>query len=265
MHGDTEANMMLAIVAAFKDEVSEYLKDGRFRVAHKDGNLTAYESETIPDVAVLEGGVGKDMAQVATQLAVDRYAPKLVVSAGFAAGAKTGMETGDLFVCDRLVAIEGPAYLWAQSDVRTAEAGRIHEMFDANGLAGQDYRLVGCLSVPQFVSNASMKAWLGKTFDVSLIDMECYWVNRTAEALRVPCVSVRAMLDPVEDAMPAFVGEVVNRHLGKRALKAVTYLSANPAEAPRLIGLMKQVKVARSALASFLTGLVAVRDSLAAP
>ncbi len=256
---------MLAIVAAFKDELSEYLKGGRFRVAYKDGNIRAYESEEFPDVAVLEGGIGKDMAQAATQLAVERYSPKLIVSAGFAAGAKREMETGDVFVCDRLVAIEGPAYLWAQSDVRTAESGRIQEMLDGSGPDGQGYRFAGCLNVPQFVSNASMKAWLGKTFDVSLIDMECYWVNQTAEALRVPCISVRAMLDPVEDAMPAFVGQVVDRRIAKRALKAVTYLSTNPAEAPRLIGLMKQVKVARSALAGFLTTIVAVRNSLATP
>ena len=55
-----------------------------------------------------------------------------------------------------------------------------------------------CLTVPQFISNSSMKAWLGRTFEVRLIDMESYWVNEAARGAGVPQLSVKVMLDPVE-------------------------------------------------------------------
>ncbi|MDP6070883.1 MAG: hypothetical protein QGG34_04860 [SAR202 cluster bacterium] len=255
---------MIAIVAAFKDEVSEYLNDGRFRVTHKEGRLKAYESDNFPKVVVLEGGIGKDLAQSAAHMAVERYGPELMVSAGFAAGAKTGVGTGDTFVCDRLIAIEGPAYLWAGSEVMETQLNSVHDMF-ASIPGGPAYKFAECLTVPQFVANASMKRWLGSTFNASLIDMEGFWVNQTAEEFGVPCVTVKATLDPVEQALPGFVGKIVDPQLSKRALRAALHLTVNPAEAPRLLGLRKQVRIARTALADLLGRIASASNNLAAP
>jgi hypothetical protein len=126
-----------------------------------------------------------------------------------------------------------------------------------------EYQVGACLTVPQFISNSSMKAWLGRTFEVRLIDMESYWVSEVARGAGVPQLSVKVMLDPVEESMPRFVGDTLSRARAYRAFRGAAYLARNPLEARRLIRLARQVKRSRTALANFLFRIVAAQTAFA--
>ena len=255
---------MLAIVAAFKDEISDYLRRGRYRLTVAEGRLRIYQSELVPEVVVSEGGVGKDLSQKGTLRIVERFRPDMVISAGFAGGAMTGANTGEAFFCDRLVAVDGPMYLWEKSEAVEHLDQELLERIRANIPGGAaEYQLGACLTVPQFISNSSMKAWLGRTFEVRLIDMESYWVNETARGAGVPQLSVKVMLDPVEESVPSFVGDTLSRSRARMAFKGATYLARNPLEARRVIRLASQVKRSRTALANFLFRIVAAQTAFA--
>ena len=176
----------------------------------------------------------------------------------------TGANTGDAFFCDRLVAVEGPLYLWEKSEAVEFLDHELLERIRVNIPGGAaEYRLGACLTVPQFISNSSMKAWLGRTFEVRLIDMESYWVNEAARSAGVPQLSVKVMLDPVEDSVPGFVGDTLYRSRAYRAFRGVAYLAGNPLEARSMFRLARQVKKSRTALANCLFRIVAAQTAFA--
>ena len=249
---------MLAIIAAFKEEVKDYLKRGGFRAAAREGSVIFYRSSSIPEVVVAEGGIGRRSAEEATTFLIESYKPDFIVCVGFAAGARVGLKPGDLFLCDRLLAIEGPAPLWradAAMERSLADVTFVDDMFNQKQGTHQVYVNGGCLSVPELVSGSSMKAWIGWTFPVNIIDMESYWVSETAAQHGIPHVVVRSVLDPVEQTLPAFVGKSMGDGGGLRWRRAVKYFVMKPREAPTLVHLAAQVKVASSSIGRFLVTL----------
>ena len=249
---------MLAIVAAFKDEVKDYIAARKFRVKVRDGSVRFYESKSTPEVVVVDGAVGRVRAVDAARSVIRRYSPDLILSAGFAGGVQQGLKAGDVFLCDRLMAIEGPAMFWELDDALERSAGQLSFL---DGLVqnaernGSSCRLSGCLSVPDMVQSSSMKSWIGPTFPVSIIDMESYWVNEVAAECNIPHAVVRTVLDPVEQTLPAFVGKGVTYEGARSWERAARYLVSRPTEAPRLLHLASQVRVARASLGKILTTL----------
>ena len=249
---------MLGIVTAFKDEVRGYLRHGGFRVVDRSGYLSYYLSKKHPDVVLVEGGIGRQRASEATRQLAERYEPELIVSAGFAGGVQEGLSTGDVFLCERVMSIEGPAAFW------NLDAANERLLVGDNILNGmptdladpyEGYASIGCLSVPQFVPTSSMKSWIGSTFPVSIIDMESYWVSETAASYGIPHMVVRSVLDPVGQTLPAFVEEAVGEDSGSNWARAVKYAIARPMETPKLLQLAGQARVARASLAEFLITL----------
>ena len=126
-----------------------------------------------------------------------------------------------------------------------------------NGEAMQwDFEYCGCMSVPQVVSNTQMKTWIGTTYPVSIIDMESYWVSEAAEAYGRPHTVVRSVLDPLEQTLPRFVGEMVSEGGKHKWMHAIRYVASNPTDTVHLLRLSQQVKAARASLGHFLARLV---------
>ena len=250
---------MLGIVAAFKEEVNHYLKSGGFRLVAREGGLRTYQSPT-GHLAVIVGGVGRKGAEEATRLLIDGYRPEFIVSAGFAGAVRKGIAPGDVFVCDRLMSIEGPAAFWQPENVKERspmDAGAME------GLAGSDgdharYALCGCLTVPQLVPSSEMKVWIGNTLPVSLVDMEGYWVSETAAASGIPHLMVRSVLDTVEQTLPEFVGVAMSMQRA-RWIRAARHLIRKPGEAPGLLRLARLAKVSAASLGDCLAELSAER------
>ena len=250
--------MVLAIIAAFHQEVSDYLKNSRFSVSDQRDYLRLYRSDLKPDVVVVEGGIGREKAEEATKLAIERYRPDYIVCAGFAGGVREGVKVGDLFLCDKLYSLEGPAPFWRPDSAgqrSIEELDAIGDLVDSGEGNTEDYSLCGCMSVPELASGANMKAWIGSTFPVRIIDMESYWVCETAASHGVRHMVVRSVLDPLEQTLPAFVGKAVDDESNRQWTKAVRYLVANPTHMPRLMSLLRQTRIARASLGRFLEAL----------
>ena len=99
---------MLAILAALRQEIRDYVGPRGFSETAREGGTRFYQSPAARDVVVVEGGVGRTRAEKATRQTVERFRPDLIVSAGFAGAVKPGLSTSDLILCDRVWAAEGP-------------------------------------------------------------------------------------------------------------------------------------------------------------
>ena len=252
---------MLAVVAAFRQEIGEFLNSGGFRESERVGRLRFYTSRAIPGVVIVEGGFGRDGATESVRGAIATFAPDAIICAGFSAGATKGQETGEVVVGRRTVApltAGGPPCAWLEDDARSIETERRALDWVRNALADSNATcaVASCLTAPTFVSDPAMKRRLGNTFGVSAIDMESYWAIEEATRLGVPCVPIRAILDPVEQSVSPLVGDTLGDTPTRRALRSAGYIATHPGEARGLLRLAGQVKLAGKSLSDLLTQLL---------
>ena len=250
---------MLAVIAAFRQEVAGFLKTGSFQETSREGGLRFYTSESLPNVVVSEGGFARESARESVREVVRRFSPTLIVSAGFAGGAKPGQRAGRVVVCDRVIALEGPAYTWKRGIEREMElstpllAGLREKMsLDDRYRPARGYEIGSCVTVPQFIANSSMKEWLGSAFDASTIDMESYWIAEAAGEMRAPFLAVRAVLDTVDQDVSPIVGRALEQGVAGSSLRSVRHLVSSPFDVFGLLALWRQVKTARKSLGDFL-------------
>ena len=246
---------MIAVVTALREEVKDFLAWGEFKVAHQEWPLRLYESLSLTDVVVIEGGIGKECVETATQEAIRRYEPDYIVSAGFAGAVQPGLKPGDLFLCDRLWSVGGDPLFWKPEAAvsRALLDAPLKERVDGD-MAGSfpDYTYGGCLSVGLFIGSRSLKDWIGGNFPVSIIDMESYWVSEIAAQKAIPHLVLRSVLDTMEQTLPQFIGQAAGNERDRTWKRGLRYMLSRPGEAPALLQMARQAKVARAALAGFL-------------
>ena len=257
------------MVAAFRQEIGEFLKAGRFRESERPdgdwGRLRFYTSRAIPGVAVVEGGFGREGATESVRGAIARCpsgAPDAIICAGFSAGAQSqetgGLATGDVVVGCRTVAVEGPPRAWLEGDALAIETERRALDWVRDALAGSDatYAVASCLTAPAFVSSPATKRRLGAEYGVSAIDMESYWAVVEASRHGTPCVPIRVILDPVEQSVSRLVENTLEDTRMRRVFRSAGYLATHPKEARELLRLSGQVKLAGKSLSDLLTRLL---------
>jgi len=247
---------LIGVITAFRNEIDRYLKSAGFRVVEECGALRFHGTAEADGVIVVEGGIGKSGGQEALERLLERHRVDLVISAGFAGGVTQGVQPGDLYLCDRLMAVEGPAAIWDPGSMLerpVAVDPNVEEQLRSRGI---QFVRGPCLSVPHLIPTTSMKRWIGETFPTSIIDMESYWVAGAVAARGIPVGVARCVLDTVDQTLPEFAGGVVNDGKSHSFDKAIKYLARRPGEAPKLIRLARQVKTAEESLSGLLSNLI---------
>lgn len=234
---------MIAIIAATKDEVSEFLKRRRFREETNGKHGTYYSSNAKPHTIVAVGGIGAECAKACVDEVIDRYGPTTIIATGFAGGIQSVLKTGDIVLCDQIRQIDSltddlnPKSI--QSDLPSTQDDRV--------IVGQ------CLTVPTVITDIETKREIRRRFNPSIIDMESYWLCNIAKKEGVNCIVARVVLDTAEQHLPGVV-----RHVTADSSSAVRYLAAHPAELPATLRLWRQVRKARVALAEYLYDLTTI-------
>ena len=250
---------MIGIVAAIGREISDFSRVGKFDVVTGPEGVKFLESAHLPNVVLAEGGPGRDRAQQATKLLVDEYDPDLIVSAGFAGAAKPGARSGDLFICNRILALCGPPTTWNREGPRSRtliDEGlmiRLSEAIDrvAGGCAWGD-----CVKVDQIVHSRALKRWIGEIFGADVIDMESYWVSEVAAERGLPHMVVRSVMDPMEQSLPTFVMEATRQERSRTLISGARHLASNPTDLVPLLRLWHQVHRASRRLTDVLSAVV---------
>ena len=253
---------MLAILTALREELTDYLAAGAFKRTATAQSIRYYQSEAQPDVVVVEGGMGRERAETATEEVIERFEPDIIISAGFAGAVKAELQPGDLLVCDMLMSLDGPAALWGpdiSQTQRSVDGALMERLLGEPDGPRSEYAHGGCLSVSTFVPSSPLKGWIGEHFPVRVIDMESYWVGETAARCGVAHMAVRSVLDTMEQDLPPFIGQEAATADHHRWYRALRYMVANPFDTRRLLQMRRQARIASASLGRLLEQIVSRR------
>ena len=252
---------MLAVVADMQRDIGGFLKTGRFSESDREGNLRFYTSRSIPHVVAAIGGFSGDEAAQSVGELMNHFRPKFLVSAGFASSVKSCLPVGGVVVCDRISAVDGPAYSWRTSDALKIEADpsvvdRIRlEMSNSD----VKFDVGGCLTLPHSIVRSPMKEWLGRNFDVVAVDLDGYHVADAVQDARLQCILVRTVIDTVEQDLLPRVSETMRYPLARRIVRSSAYAIGSPVRILEIAKSASQAGTARKSLSWFLYRLARTR------
>lgn len=255
---------MLAVVADMQRDIGGFLKGSGFGESDREGNLRFYTSRSIPHVVAAVGGFSGDEAAQSVGELISRFRPKFLVSAGFASSVRTGLPIGGVVVCDRVSAVDGPAYSWRTTDTLEIETDPLvvdrirREMSDSD----VKFEVGGCLTLPRSIVRSPMKEWLGRTFDVAAVDLDGYRVAAAVRDARLRCIPVRAVMDTVEQDLLPRVSETMRYPLARRIIRSSAYAIGNPVRIFEIAKSASQAGTARKSLSWFLYRLAQTRFAM---
>jgi len=167
---------VIGIVIAIREELTEFFSNNEF-VSHKhnQGDRTVFTSKILPEIVVIESGMGKANAISATNTLIECYKPNTLMSAGFAGSVKKNVSTGTSYICNKLWGIPGSPVFWSTDITENREIINEHKALRLNTYlneAGTPVQIGSCMTVDGFIYNDNLKAWVGENFPVDVIDME---------------------------------------------------------------------------------------------
>ena len=251
---------MIGIVIAIREELTEFFSNNEF-ISHKhnQGNRTVFTSKMLPEVVVIESGMGKENAVSATNTLIECYKPNILISAGFAGSVKKNVPTGTSFICNKLWGIPGSPAFWATGIAENTEIMNEHSILSLNTYlneAGAPVRIGSCMTVNGFIHNDNLKTWVGENFPVDVIDMESYWVSQEAIKYNIEHIVVRVVLDPMEQKLPPFIVEAASNKKSRNILNGLKHVASNPGDIKKILQISLQARKARKILTFTIESLV---------
>jgi adenosylhomocysteine nucleosidase len=188
---------LVVALAAERRALQRSLRDRRS--THVVGHAAVVGRLADRDVILLQAGIGRDRARRAVAAAAREFDLRGVWSLGFAGGLCDALRPGALVcpaaVLDDVDPSDGPV---------AAERSHAH-VCAALRAAGLTVAVGALITVgaPQCIPE--VKRALGQRSGAMVVDMEAAGVVRTARDLRLPWVVLKAVVDAVDDPLPAFL------------------------------------------------------------
>ncbi|MGH9670299.1 MAG: hypothetical protein ACRD3A_09320 [Terriglobales bacterium] len=193
----------VAVVAALQREVQPLVRGWRsYRVPAADGlhRLRFFESGS---AVVVCGGIGREAATEATREVIERYHPRLVVSAGLAGALVAGLQVASIL---------------SPAKVILASTGTAFE----TGVAGS-----GILVTSATVAGPEEKRRLAERFSAEAVDMEAAAVAKASQAAGAGFRALKAISDELDFPVPPTEGFIDARGDFK-TLKFSAYIALRP-------------------------------------
>ncbi len=232
---------MITIVAAMERELAEVRRT--LETIHPRGS-------TPSPVSLKVLGIGSERAVAAIQaLLRNNPRPELVLSIGFAAALHKELKPGSLVLAQRLYAlretkpIQPSAHYLALAQETARERGLAYSTADS-------------LTVPHLINSPEEKRELANSTASWAANMEDYWVASAVIEAGVPFLSVRAILDPADHALPSPVASLGEKTSSMQLLAATLLAITRPWMLAPMLRLRWQSKLAGQALSSFATSFL---------
>lgn len=212
---------MLAIVAAFDHEIALIRKklDVDTRISLKPG-LIAHGHLGALEIVLVRSGMGKT-AMAKTMDFVCRYYPiTSILLLGYAGGTRPQLLLGDAVIPSLLVDSESRE-TWTIANPLADLAVSVAEELQLRVHRGTS------VCVPATVETPHEKAYLGTQFEALSIEMEGSALAKLAQERGIPFAMVRAVVDPLDMALPHFPVPIVARGV-VRPLMLASYVLRNP-------------------------------------
>ena len=184
---------MIAILAALETELSPLRESvkGASDLELPECRVTKGLLSELP-VLLVRTGMGRTRAESAIRVVLERYDVKQVVSMGFAGGLRRELRVGDVVACDRLLC-SAPA-----------QTGNPWPVLECADVPIADSTRCTCVTSDELQVDPMEKQALASAFNACIVDMESYWIARTASVHNVPIHVVRVLSDRLGDRMLPF-------------------------------------------------------------
>ncbi len=200
---------MLGIIGAMTVEVDELKKIMSDTLEHTVGDMTFVSGKLYgADAVVTVCGEGKVNAAMCTQAMIMEYAPDLIVNTGVGGGLADGLKIGDVVVASAVVEHDMDMSPLGYPIGFVGGVNRTEMPCDKK-TADLLERCTGELNIPcrrgivasgdQFISSDEKKAFLVKTFNASVCEMEGAAIGHVCIRNGVPFGVLRSVSDSGDD------------------------------------------------------------------
>lgn len=195
---------MIAIICAMDEEAKGLISDIGNCTVHVVGNFKFYEGTLCGQNVVVSGcGVGKVCAATVTAVAIEKFAPELVINSGVAGGTPP-LNQGDMVIPEKSVEHEYYApdeqTVYYMSDKKVSAA-----LKKACVKLGYPVKTCTIATGDSFIDKPEKVAELKQKFNAEAFDMESAAIAKTCRMFGVKCALVRSISDNgVDDNMKSF-------------------------------------------------------------
>lgn len=195
---------MIAIICAMDEEAKGLISDIGNYTVHVVGNFKFYEGTLCGQNVVVSGcGVGKVCAATVTAVAIEKFAPELVINSGVAGGTPP-LNQGDMVIPEKSV----------EHDYYAPDEQTVYYMSDKKVSAalkkacvklGYPVKTCTIATGDSFIDKPEKVAELKQKFNAEAFDMESAAIAKTCRMFGVKCAFVRSISDNgVDDNMKSF-------------------------------------------------------------
>jgi adenosylhomocysteine nucleosidase len=220
------------IIAAMEREVQPLVRSWQ-RTSLSEGGRSFVAFERA-DAVVVISGIGRGNAEAAARVAVARYQPATLISAGLAGALIRSLKAGSVVTPNVVVdAADGMEY-------RCAADG---------GVVGG-----GIMVTTDEIAGANVKAKLVDEFHALIVDMEAAGVAKAAQEAQVSFRCAKAISDETDFVMPP-LGKFVDGDGSFRSGQFAAWAAVRPWQWARVIALGRNSNKAMRALCEWLEKL----------
>lgn len=221
------------IIAALEREIKPLVRNWRLDRLDHDGRSFATFASSY--AIVVCGGIGPEAARRATEAAIARYSPGLVISAGVAGALTQELHVGDT--------------IFPSLVVDAKDDGRRLTNIQESRMRNSPLARTTLVSFDE-IASAEQKQNLGKAYGAHAVDMESAAVARAAEKHGIPFVAIKAISDEVDFEIPSLWRFVRDGNFRTRAF--VWYVVFRPWLWLRVAQLARNTKLASENLCAWL-------------
>jgi adenosylhomocysteine nucleosidase len=195
-------------------------------------------------VLFVRTGVGKVKAAAAAENVFDAYPVDEVLVAGFGGGTRPNLGTADLVACNEIIGLcedcESPPRV--SSSPLLLQRALESKMISVAAPA---------LTVNGVVTSPAEKRALGEKYGAAAVEMEGFPILAESKRLDIPALMVRAILDPVGEALPDWTRLLADSKESRRRAW-VAYLMTRPTQIASFIRLFERARSCRKSLRRFM-------------
>ena len=195
---------MIAIICAMDEEAKGLISDIGNYTVHVVGNFKFYEGTLCGQNVVVSGcGIGKVCAATVTAVAIEKFAPELVINSGVAGGTPP-LNQGDMVIPEKSV----------EHDYYAPDEQTVYYMSDKKVSAalkkacvklGYPVKTCTIATGDSFIDKPEKVAELKQKFNAEAFDMESAAIAKTCRMFGVKCALVRSISDNgVDDNVKSF-------------------------------------------------------------
>ena len=238
---------LVAIFAAMDDEIriirSKMIVDEQ---VHFKPSLLIRGQFNKHQMLLVRSGVGKKAMQNAVDYCLKNFKPSVCLNIGYAGGTTPHMSAGDLIIATAVIDDATRTIFSADNDL-AEKAGGICKQKELKAMRGN------LVTVDRVISAPHEKAFVGTEHDALALDMESSTFMERCAAHKMPCMVVRAILDPLDVALPD-MEDVIAADGRLSAGKFVRHIIHQPKDTLSLHKIEYCAIKAREAISEFVEG-----------